>query len=61
MPEGHAVLRNVMFTPMVVDGETVGVIGLANKPGGFDSKDMKIASSFGEVAAKILEIHLTNT
>ncbi len=51
MPEGHVVLRNVMFAPLVVEGRTVGIIGLANKEGDFSDRDADMASLFGEFAA----------
>jgi hypothetical protein len=55
MPEGHVDLANVLFAPLNLDGETVGVIGLANKPGDFTDADAEIASVFGELAAIALQ------
>jgi GAF domain-containing protein len=51
MPEGHVVLKNVMFAPMNIDGKTVGLLGLANKPSDFTDADAEIATIFGELAA----------
>ncbi len=51
MPDGHADLENVMFAPLVIEGKTVGLLGLANKPGGFDQRDVQMVSAFGEFAA----------
>ncbi|MFZ5570303.1 MAG: PAS domain-containing protein [Thermodesulfobacteriota bacterium] len=51
MPEGHVTLDNVMFAPLILDGKTVGLIGLSNKPGGFTPKDAEMAGAFGEFAA----------
>ncbi len=51
MPEGHAELENVLFAPLIVDGDVVGLLGLANKPGGFHVHDAEIAASFAEFAA----------
>jgi len=51
MPEGHVVLKNVMFAPLNIDGKTVGLTGLANKPSDFTDADAEIASVFGELAA----------
>jgi hypothetical protein len=51
MPEGHVVLKNVMFAPLNIDGKVVGILGLANKPSGFTDDDAEIASVFGELAA----------
>jgi hypothetical protein len=60
MPEGHVVLRNVMFAPLVLNGTTVGIMGLANKPEEFTENDANMATAFGELAAIALEnsIHL---
>jgi len=55
MPPGHVELENVMFSPLVFGKQTVGVIGLANKPGGFDDHDIGIARAFGEIAALALK------
>ena len=51
MPEGHVILRNVLFAPLNLEGKTVGIMGLANKPSDFTDEDADIASVFGELAA----------
>ncbi len=51
MPEGHVRLDNVLFAPLVIGGKAVGLIGLANKEGGFNEDDKKIAAAFGDIAA----------
>ncbi|MFW6052994.1 MAG: diguanylate cyclase [Desulfosalsimonas sp.] len=51
MPGGHVRLDNVMFVPLVVEDRTLGIIGLANKPGGFTSRDAYLAEAFGNLAA----------
>ncbi len=51
MPSGHVVLTNVLFAPLNLEGRTVGIMGLANKPGGFSQHDALMASHFGELAA----------
>ncbi len=51
MPGGHVKLKNVMFAPLNLDGKTVGLLGLANKPADFTDDDAEIASVFGELAA----------
>lgn len=55
MPGGHVYLQNVMFAPLVVDGQTVGIIGLANKDGDFTDEDARIAGGFGRLAALALK------
>jgi PAS domain S-box-containing protein len=54
VPPGHVVLHNVLFAPMRSGRVTVGMMGLANKPGGFDDKDARIAEAFGELLAVAL-------
>jgi transcriptional regulator with GAF, ATPase, and Fis domain len=55
MPAGHLVLKNVMFAPLVIEQQTVGIIGLANKEGDFTANDAKMAAGFGELAAIALQ------
>ena len=51
MPPGHVRLDNALFAPLNLQGKTVGLIGLANKPGGFTDKDATEAAAFGNLAA----------
>ncbi len=55
MPKGHVRLKNVLFSPLVLNGKTVGIMGLANKSENFTENDAKIASGFGELAAIALQ------
>jgi PAS domain S-box-containing protein len=59
MPEGHAVLENVMFAPLVIEGKAAGVIGLANKQGGFSQDDARLATGLAEFAAIGLQNNFT--
>jgi signal transduction histidine kinase/DNA-binding response OmpR family regulator len=54
LPEGHVEMPNVLFAPLTIRNETVGLIGLAHKDNGFTEKDSKIAKLFGEFAALAL-------
>jgi len=51
LPDGHVCLDNVLFAPLAIQGIVVGLIGLANKPGGFTDNDARLAWAFGELAA----------
>jgi len=51
LPAGHAPLDNVLFAPLTLAGKVIGLLGLANKPGGFTPSDARIAAAFGELAA----------
>ena len=55
MPDGHVKLENVLFAPLLVGGRPVGVMGLANKSGGFRWEDARMASAFADFAAVGLE------
>ena len=51
MPSGHVTLDNVLFAPLKIEGQTVGLMGLANKPGGFCENDLRLATAFGDIAS----------
>jgi signal transduction histidine kinase len=51
LPGGHVTIQNVLFAPLAVGGKIVGLLGIANKPGGFTDNDARIASAFGELAS----------
>ena len=51
LPDGHARLDNVLFAPLLIEEEAVGVLGLANKPGGFTDDDVRLASAFADFTA----------
>lgn len=51
MPAGHVPLDNVLFAPLVLEDRVVGLLGLANKPGGFTQNDAEMATAFGRLAA----------
>ncbi|MFO7885578.1 MAG: GAF domain-containing protein [Desulfobacteraceae bacterium] len=55
MPKGHVILKNVLFAPLIIEGKTVGIIGLANKAADFNDNDAKMATGFGELAAIALQ------
>ena len=51
MPQGHVTLDNVMFAPLMNGTRSIGLIGLANKEGGFTDEDARVASAFGDLAS----------
>ncbi|QJT09010.1 PAS domain S-box protein [Oceanidesulfovibrio marinus] len=52
LPEGHPPLESFLGVPLLEGGSTVGMIGLANKPGGYDDSDVEAATA---LAVGILE------
>ena len=55
MPKGHVTLDNVLFAPLKLENRAVGLLGLANKPGGFNENDAGMATAFGEIASIALK------
>jgi len=51
MPEGHVVLNNVLFGPLVIAGRAEGLIGLANKPTEFTEKDARLVMALSNLVA----------
>jgi len=51
MPEGHVALKNVLFAPLIIEDNIVGVIGLANKPEDFTENDVRMANAFSELVS----------
>jgi PAS domain S-box-containing protein len=52
LPAGHVTLENILFAPLkTTEQKTVGLLGLANKPGGFTDSDACLAAGFAEIAA----------
>ena len=55
LPKGHSRLDNVLFAPLLIRRQVVGLLGLANKPDGFTDHDARMAFAFGELAAIALQ------
>lgn len=51
LPEGHIHIENVLVTPLTVEGKRVGLLGLANKPGGFTEADVRVVSELADITA----------
>jgi signal transduction histidine kinase/FixJ family two-component response regulator len=59
MPDGRCPMENVLLAPLVLDGRAQGLLGFANKPGGFSEREVRIATTFAEFAA--LSLHNSQT
>ena len=55
LPKGHVGLKNVMFTPLIFDDQVQGLMGMANKPGGFTEDDKNLAMAFTEFVSIALQ------
>ncbi|MBM4301023.1 MAG: PAS domain S-box protein [Deltaproteobacteria bacterium] len=49
-PGGPLGLDNILFAPLQAGGKILGLLGLANKPGGFSEDDANLAAGFAELA-----------
>jgi len=54
VPPGHVLLENVLFAPLKINEKVIGLIGVANKPGGFTPEDGELALTFADYAALAL-------
>jgi PAS domain S-box-containing protein len=54
MPDGHVIMKNVLFAPLIIKNQAVGLIGLANKSSNFSDADARIVAAFGELASLAL-------
>ncbi len=51
LPQGHMLLDNILFAPLLFEGKSVGLLSVAGKPGGFTSSDVSVATAFAEILA----------
>jgi len=54
MPDGHVRLENVLFAPLLIENRVVGLLGIANKPGGFLDNDLRLATAFSDLVSAAL-------
>lgn len=53
-PPGHPPVREFLGVPLRLGGTVIGMIGVANKPGGYDAADERLLSTFaGQVAVAV--------
>jgi PAS domain S-box-containing protein len=51
LPKGHVNLENILMVPLVAQNNTLGLLALGNKNGGFTEGDAQLAEAFAEIAA----------
>ncbi len=54
LPETHPRIENLMLVPLLYDDVVHGIMGLADKAGGFSTQDSQIADIFGELISVAL-------
>lgn len=50
-PEGHPPIRRFLGVPLRLRGEVIGMIGVANKPGGYGPENERLLSTFAAQVA----------
>jgi GAF domain-containing protein len=50
-PQGHPPIRRFLGVPLRLRGEVIGMIGVANKPGGYGPEDERLLSTFAAQVA----------
>ena len=50
----HLPISNVLCAPLIIGGEVLALLALANKSGGFTDNDLRMASAFSELASVAL-------
>ena len=58
MPDGHPPLESFLGVPLKRGGTVIGMIGLGNKPGGYDPLDQEIAESLAVAISEALQKNL---
>jgi signal transduction histidine kinase len=54
-PKGHPVLRTFLGVPLQVGSVVIGMIAVANRPGGYDDDDERLLSTFANQVAVAIE------
>ncbi|MBN2529036.1 MAG: PAS domain S-box protein [Deltaproteobacteria bacterium] len=55
LPEGHISLQNILFAPLMEKGESLGMMGFAQKRKGFSVRDAQIAGAFADLVAIVVK------
>ena len=60
-PEGHPAVQKFLGVPLRRGGSVIGMIGVANKPGGYGENDERLLATFaGQVAVAVEKRGCTN-
>ena len=56
--EGHLTINNFLAVPIIYHGETIGIVSVANREGGYDEDDRDLLQSLASRIAPILKARL---
>jgi PAS domain S-box-containing protein len=54
IPDGHPELKNFLGVPLISADQTIGMIGLANRPGGYSTQEIEAVQAIAPVIVKSL-------
>jgi PAS domain S-box-containing protein len=57
-PQGHVATENFLAAPILYRGETIGIIAVGNRDGGYDDSERKVLESIVDRIAPILDARL---
>ncbi|MDA0891366.1 MAG: ATP-binding protein [Proteobacteria bacterium] len=60
-PSGHPIVKSYMGVPLKSRGELIGMIGLGNRPGGFELNNLRLWQPFFDICSQVLEHHKLRT
>jgi len=58
VPQGHIAVDNCLTVPIVFRGESIGLLTVANKPGGYSDSDKELLELIARRVAPVLEARL---
>ncbi len=58
VPEGHVPIRSALSVPLLHRGAVIGLVTVANKPGGYGRKDVRLLEAVASYTAPILSARL---
>ncbi len=61
LPEGHPKLTAFLGVPLIQAGQVIGMLGLGNKPGGYNQEDLEVAEAIAAAIAEVLLRHRSET
>ena len=57
LPPGHPEMDDFMGVPFFYNKELIGMVGVANKPSGYDNKDVRVLAPFLATCSTLLKAH----
>ncbi len=55
VPEGHPPLRSFIGVPLILDGKTIGILGVANREGGYNPEQQEDLEAIAPAVVQVLQ------